>query len=198
MRINTDKLGALGWILAILAIIFFVIMGFSGCTTTKYVPIKESHNVNTVTEHHDSVMVNERIVYVNVPLPVVKYVNITKDTTSTLQDGLYKSNASIRNGILTHTLETLPGAKLNTKVNVQDTTKTHDKSISKTTLDSIPTPYPVYKTKYIDKPMSWWGKMVMKIGYAGLIAILIIIAYYGIKGWKKLNITYIIRKIIGK
>ena len=54
----------------------------------------------------------------------------------------------------------------------------------------------IYKDKYIEKKLSWWQRTTQGIGYIGLIAILILALYYGVKLYKKFNISSIIGKII--
>lgn len=180
----------------IIAIILLLLIASAICTSckTQYVPVKYVHTDVKQVENHDTIIANQRTVNVDVPLPVVKLMNVTKDTISVLQNGLYKSVASIKDGILSHMIETLPGAKLKAKVQVGDTTKIHNSSVKENKSDSIPVPYPV--TKYVEKKLSWWQKTIMKVGYVGLVAIVIALVYGCVKFYKKFNIASIISKII--
>lgn len=67
-------------------------------------------------------------------------------------------------------------------------------SVLHSKVDSVPKPYPV--NKYVEKKLSSWQSMVMKIGYAGMIIIILALVYAGIKLWSKFNISSIISKII--
>lgn len=183
------------WLMT-LAIMLFIINIVYSCKTTQYVPIKEVHSDLKIVDNHDTVISNQRTVNVDVPLPVVKLKNITKDTVSVLTDGLYRSVASVKDGILSHMLETLPNAKLKSNVQVQDTTKIHNNSTKESRVDSIPVPYPVYKDKYIDKKLSWWQTLALDMGYVVIGAVLLAIVYFIVKLWKKFNVTKIIRKLL--
>jgi hypothetical protein len=168
----------INWLINI-AIMLFMINTVCSCKTTQYVPIKEVHTDVRFVDKHDTVISNQRTVSVDVPLPIVKLQNITKDTVSVLTDGLYRSVASVKDGILSHMLETIPSAKLKSNVQVQDTTKIHNNSTKESRVDSIPVPYPVYK--YIDKELSWWQTLVMDMGYVFIGAILLAIVYLIVK-----------------
>lgn len=88
----------------LLAFVLFAILGqlFVGC----------SPRITPPAEIRDSVRVEirERVVhdtaYVDVPL--IKEVNVTRDTSSHLENEYAMSDASISNGTLRHSLETRP------------------------------------------------------------------------------------------
>lgn len=101
------------------------LMTVCSCRTTRYVPVREYHSDTIKVSSHDTIIVRQHAESVSVPLPTVYLSNTAKDTTSTLSDGLYKSVASIRDGLLYHSLYTLPGAKVDATVNAKDTTKVH-------------------------------------------------------------------------
>lgn len=52
------------------------------------------------------------------------------------------------------------------------------------THDTIPQPYPVETIKMVEKELSWWQRLRLWIGNIGLIAILGVIGYYGVRIWK--------------
>jgi hypothetical protein len=56
-------------------------------------------------------------------------------------------------------------------------------TIYQATHDTIPQPYPV--TEYVEKELNWWQKLRLWIGNIGLLAILAVGGYYGVKLWRK-------------
>ena len=56
-------------------------------------------------------------------------------------------------------------------------------TIYQATHDTIPAPYPV--TEYVEKDLNWWQRLRLWIGNIGLIAILGVIGYYGVKLWRR-------------
>ena len=143
------------------------------CTTTKFVPLREYHSDTVRISSHDTIIVTQHAQNVSVPLPTVYLSNTTKDTVSVLADGLYRSRASIKDGLLHHSLYTLPNAKVDAKVNAKDTTKIHHDAINVNQVDSIKVPYPVVKEKIIYE-LHWWQKPFY---YLGFIAAIIICIY---------------------
>ena len=57
-------------------------------------------------------------------------------------------------------------------------------TIYQATHDTIPKPYPVETIKMVEKELSWWQRLRLWIGNIGLIAILGVIGYYGVKLWR--------------
>ncbi len=52
------------------------------------------------------------------------------------------------------------------------------------THDTIPQPFPIETIKMVEKELSWWQRLRLWIGNIGLIAILGVIGYYGVKLWR--------------
>lgn len=92
--------------------------------TTKVEQVKDT----AITETHDTTRITQKLVPVEIAVPEAKLERTTKDTTSVLETDLYKSTATWANGVLTHTLEAKPGAKLKGQTAVTDTTKVSTKS----------------------------------------------------------------------
>ena len=148
----------------IIAIILLLIIASAICSCkTKYVTVPEYHSDTVRISSHDTIIVKQHAENVSVPLPTVYLSNVTKDTVSTLTDGLYKSVASIKDGLLHHYLYTLPNAKLDTKVNANDTTKIHHNALNINRVDSIRVPYPVTKTIEVHS-MYLYQKIFMWVG----------------------------------
>ena len=57
-------------------------------------------------------------------------------------------------------------------------------TISQSTHDTIPQPYPIETIKMVEKELSWWQRLRLWIGNIILIAILGVIGYYGVKLWR--------------
>ena len=111
----------------IIAVIILLLIASAvcSCKSTQYVPQKEVRIDTIRIVSRDTIKITQHSVPVSVPLPTVNLSNVTKDTVSTLTDGLYKSVASIKDGLLHHSLYTLPNAKVNTDVQASDTLKKH-------------------------------------------------------------------------
>lgn len=169
----------IGTIIAVI-LLLLIASAVCSCTTTKYIPQKEVRIDTIKIVSHDTVKITQHSVPVSVPLPTVKLSNVTKDTVSTLTDGLYKSVASIKDGLLYHSLCTLPNAKVNTDVQANDTLKTHNIKTDNIKIDSIPKPYPVVKEKIVYE-LHWWQKIPYYIGIVTIIAILVYIIMWAIK-----------------
>ena len=158
----------------IIAIILLLIIASAICSCkTKYVTVPEYHSDTVRVSEHDTIIVKQHSESVSVPLPTVYLSNVTKDTVSVLNSGLYKSVASIKDGLLHHSLFTLPNAKLDTKVNANDTTKIHHNILNIVRSDSVRVPYPVVKDKVVYS-LHWWQKPFY---YLGIIAAIIICIY---------------------
>lgn len=166
----------------IIAIILLLLIASAvcSCKSTQYVPTKEVRIDTIRIVSHDTIKITQHSVPVSVPLPTVYLSNTTKDTVSTLTDGLYKSVASIKDGLLHHSLYTLPKAKLDTNIQANDTLKTHNIKTDNIKIDSIPKPYPVVKEKIVYE-LHWWQKIPYYIGIVAIIAILLYVIMWAIK-----------------
>lgn len=152
----------IGTIIAVI-LLLLIASAVCSCKSTQYVPTKEVRIDTIRIVSHDTIKITQHSVPVSVPLPTVYLSNVTKDTVSVLNSGLYKSVASIKDGLLHHSLFTLPDAKLETKVNANDTTKIHHNSLNINRVDSIRVPYPVTKTIEVYS-MYWYQKIFMWVG----------------------------------
>ena len=59
-------------------------------------------------------------------------------------------------------------------------------TIYQATHDTIPAPYPV--TEYVEKDLNWWQRLRLWIGNIGLLAILAVCCWYGVKLWRRFKI----------
>lgn len=94
--------------------------------TTKMEQVKDT----AITETHYTTRITQKMVPVEIAVPEANLERTTKDTTSVLETELYRSTATWANGVLTHTLEAKPGAKLKGQATATDTTKISKKSSS--------------------------------------------------------------------
>lgn len=150
---------------------------FSACSHKVYVPVE---SISTDTLHvvsYDTIRVTERLAPVSLLLPEYHQERATKDSVSVLQNALYRSTARIHNGVLTHILESLPGAEIKGLTTVRDTTHItiHDKD------------HKQYKEKpkivYKEKELSWIQKRAMETGVIAF-GVLMMLALYFVIRWK--------------
>lgn len=126
-----------------------------GCTTTKYVPVTETH-----TEHHwHTDTVRER------------------DSTHTERETIIReldSAAMARYGIQ---MESNQRAWLVLQREMENRLREleHMASQRDTVRDTIPQPYPV--TEYVEKPLGWWQKGLIWIGIVALMVVIVIVAW---------------------
>ena len=116
-------------------ILLFFILFLPGCSP------KVTREIRTEIQYRD------RVVPITATFNIPYFVerNVTKDTTSHLENPYAKSDAVVSGGMLFHSLESIPQTIENTvEVHVTDT---------------------VYKEaeirtekEYVDKPLSWWQK----------------------------------------
>ena len=114
--------------------------------------------VNTHTETvHDTAYVQ---------LPVYIERNVTRDTTSTLENPYAQSLATVKDGFLSHSLETKP---VKVPVEVKTQIVYRDSLVYK---DRIET-----RTVEVERELTAWQKAKMKLGVAFLIILCIALLY---------------------
>ena len=57
-------------------------------------------------------------------------------------------------------------------------------TIYQATHDTIPQPYPIETIKMVEKELSWWQRLRLWVGNIGMVVILGVIGYYGVKLWR--------------
>ncbi len=129
---------------------------------------------DTLHVTHDSVIIRERLVPIEVEIPSSSQSVIVPilhhDTTSVLQDRLYISVAEVSNGNLRHTLESKQGAAIPSKAVVHDTIKV--------STDSLQTKSDKAVTMTIEvRKLTKWQKSVQVMGYLFMVGLLLIIIY---------------------
>ena len=151
---------------------FFFVVVLCGCRSPKVIT-ETITTTDTLHVTHDSVIIRERLVPIEVEIPSSSQsviVPIGHDTTSVLQDKLYISVAQVMDGNLRHTLESKQGAALPSNAVVHDTIKV--------STDSLQTKSDKATTKTIEvNKLTKWQKSVQVMGYLFLIGLVLIIIY---------------------
>lgn len=156
----------------ITSLLFFFVVVLCGCRSPKVIT-ETITKTDTLHVTHDSVIIRERLVPIEVEIPQSSQsviVPIGHDTTSVLQDKLYISVAQVMDGNLRHTLESKAGAVLPSKAAVHDTIMVYRDSLQ-TKSDNMST-----KTIEVNK-LTKWQKSVQVMGYLFLIGLVLIIIY---------------------
>ena len=135
-----------------------MILGLSSCGAAKHAAPERSDStrveVRTITQTvHDTAYIE---------LPVFIERNVTKDTTSTLENPYAKSEASITDGLLSHSLQTKPTRQ---PVKIEKEIVYRDSIVFRDRIETV--------TVEVEKELTKWQSFKMKTGGTTL-AILII------------------------
>ena len=135
-----------------------MILGQSSCGAAKHAAPERSDStrveVRTITQTvHDTAYIE---------LPVFIERNVTKDTTSTLENPYAKSEASITDGLLSHSLQTKPTRQ---PVKIEKEIVYRDSIVFRDRTETV--------TVEVEKELTKWQSFKMKTGGTTL-AILII------------------------
>ena len=135
-----------------------MILGLSSCGAAKHAAPERSDStrveVRTITQTvHDTAYIE---------LPVFVERNVTKDTTSTLENPYAKSEASITDGLLSHSLQTKPTRQ---PVKIEKEIVYRDSIVFRDRTETV--------TVEVEKELTKWQSFKMKTGGTTL-AILII------------------------
>ena len=132
----------------------FLFLAASACSTVRPLPSTDS----TKVEVHTVVETVHDTAYVELPVFIEKVA--TLDTTSTLENKIARSEASVSAGVLSHTLETKP---------VQVPVQVETKIVYKDSLvyrDRVQT-----QTVEVEKKLTAWQQAKMKLGSVALFII---------------------------
>lgn len=141
-------------------IVLLILLAFCGCASqekvkTVYVP--QVRVVNIETFIHDTIF--------KAPLEQSHQERVTNDTTSTLSNQYATSTATVSDGVLTHTLDTKPDAEVEVPVQYVD------RIITK--IDSISYPVEVEKIVEVERKLTFFEQLLMRVGGLALIALLL-------------------------
>ena len=164
----------IGFILAVIACAVITWL-CSSCKSQKVVT-ETIHHTDTLKVRHDSIIIQDRYVPVEIPVPASSQIVdllLDHDSTSVLEDDLYRSTARVSGGRLQHTLQSKPEAKLAAPVIVHDTVKIMQDSIKTNNQD---TQHDV-QIKEVNK-LLWWQKILMVLGGIMMIICALAVAWY--------------------
>ena len=142
---------------------FFLVLSLLSCVAcgvTKQVTPTE----NTRTEIHTETVFVKDTVYIS--LPQIVMTKETHDTASVIENKYAKSAASVRNGVLVHSLSTKP---VNEPVIVDKQIVYRDSLVF---VDRINT-----ETIEVEKPLTGWQQVKLALGTIALLAIIAWIVY---------------------
>ena len=137
-----------------------LLLAASACSTVRTLPVQDSTRVEVRTV--------EKIVRDTawIELPVIIEKRTTLDTASVLENKYAKSEASVSDGVLTHSLATKPVREpvtVKTKEIVRDSVVYRDRIVT--------------ETVEVEKKLSWWQTLKLKAGGLFLLIALIGIIY---------------------
>ena len=141
------------------------ILAFTLCLTACGVarPVLESDN--TKVEVKTVVKTVTDTAYIELPVIVEKVV--TLDTASVLENKYAKSEASVSGGVLHHSLQTKP---VREPVEVQIREIVRDSLVYRDRVQTV--------TVEVEKKLTWWQSLKLKVGGMALLAIALLVAYY--------------------
>ena len=141
------------------------ILAFTLCLTACGVarPVLESDN--TKVEVKTVVRTVTDTAYIELPVIVEKVA--TLDTTSVLENKYAKSEASVSGGVLHHSLQTKP---VREPVKVERVEVVRDSLVYRDRVQTV--------TVEVEKKLTWWQDLKLKVGGMALLAIALLVAYY--------------------
>ena len=102
-----------------------------------------------------------------VELPVIVEKVATLDTASVLENKYAKSEASVSAGVLHHSLATKP---VREPVKVERVEVVRDSLVYRDRVQTV--------TVEVEKKLTWWQSLKLKVGGMALLAIALLVAYY--------------------
>ena len=141
------------------------ILAFTLCLTACGVarPVLESDN--TKVEVKTVVRTVTDTAYIELPVIVEKVA--TLDTASVLENKYAKSEALVTAGALHHSLQTKP---VREPVEVQIREIVRDSLVYRDRIQTV--------TVEVEKKLTWWQSLKLKVGGMALLAIALLVAYY--------------------
>ena len=150
---------------AYLLIVALVCLGqcFSSCSPRIVPPASVETKTDTIIKER---VVRDTVIY---EIPHIKETVTTKDTVSVLKNDYACSRASVSDGLLSHSLETIPQ-----KIPVPVALIARDTSVMKAQISTV--------EKIVEKPLTGWQVFRMRAFDTIAVALLIIALIYV---WKK-------------
>ena len=178
---NNEYKYAIAYLLALAALAVLI---FSACSRKVYEhteTVRDTVNIvrtDTFLLHRsDTVRIIMRQEEVSIDVPKTNLLKETRDTVSVLSNELYVSVAKWVNGTLSHSLYSLPGAKISGKVIVGDTTRISNETQSHNSENTTAKTHNGTKYVYKEKQLSQWQRWKMDFGgwAMGVLAVLVIL-----------------------
>ena len=143
----------------------FILVLFSALCVACSVSRQAAPSEKIITETRIETVFQTDTVFLEVPKIVEKI--ITADTVSVLENEYAKSEASVSDGLLAHSLETKP---IQQPVEIQTKIVYRDSVLFKDVV--------VYETVEVEKELTGWQSFKMKMGgwFLGILIILIVFA----------------------
>ena len=142
------------------AILVLVIL-LSACGVAR--PVLESDN--TKVEVKTVVRTVTDTAYIELPVILEKVA--TLDTASVLENKYAKSEASVSGGVLHHSLQTKP---VREPVKVERVEVVRDSLVYRDRVQTV--------TVEVEKKLTWWQDLKLKVGGMALLAIALLVAYF--------------------
>ena len=142
------------------AILAFALL-LSACGVAR--PVLESDN--TKVEVKTVVKTVTDTAYIELPVIVEKVA--TLDTASVLENKYAKSEAVVSGGVLHHSLETKP---VREPVSVEKQIVYRDSTVYRDRVQTV--------TVEVEKELTWWQDLKLKVGGMALLAIALLVAYF--------------------
>ena len=123
-------------------------------------------------EYRDSIRIEyrDRIIHdtATFEIPVIIEKNVTRDTTSHLENPYAKSDAVVSEGFLWHSLESIPQT-----IHVPVEIEVHDTTYIEKAQETV------YITEYKERDLTWWQDFRLKMFWilAGALAIIIFVEF---------------------
>ena len=178
-KAHHDEGSMLNRILTVIILVSLTLLVFCSCRSSRVPQLPPSLVL------HDSVRVEirERLVHIHdtvtIPLPQQSVSHSAADSSSHLETTLAESDVRILpDGTLLHTLRNRPGAL---KAPVDLPCKVRDSLVYRDRDVPVPVPYPV------EKELSWWQQLKMKIGGVCIIFSLILCIFLFFGFWKRIR-----------
>ena len=138
---------------------------FTLCLTACGVARPVLKSDNTKVEVKTVVKTVTDTAYIELPVIVEKVA--TLDTASVLENKYAKSEASVSAGVLHHSLATKP---VREPVEVQIREIVRDSLVYRDRIQTV--------TVEVEKKLTWWQDLKLKVGGMALLAIALLVAYY--------------------
>ena len=142
-----------------------------GCGAQKQIPIAETHKDSVVVIIRDSVVLRDSLIYVQVPVEVIREVVADTDT-SHIETSLAESDAWIAAGKLNHTL-----SHKKTTIQKEVTIPEHHSS---EVIEKVVEKEKIVEVE-VEKELSSWQNFLLVLGKIALAAVAVLVIIVSLK-----------------